>query len=61
MSRIGKRVEFKIDIQNPRSQRAVEKLGAVKEGLLRNYKIQSYGESEGTFVYSIIREEWNKQ
>jgi RimJ/RimL family protein N-acetyltransferase len=53
-----RRVEFKIDIKNSRSQRAIEKLGAVKEGLLRNYDMQSYGESEGTFVYSIIKEEW---
>jgi len=55
-----RRVEFKIDINNLKSQKAVEKLGAVKEGLLRNYNIQSYGESKGTYVYSILKEEWEK-
>lgn len=53
-----RRVEFKVDIKNIRSQKAVEKLGATKEGLLRNYNIQSYGESKGTYIYSILRDEW---
>ena len=53
-----RRVEFKIDIKNIKSQRAVEKLGAIKEGFLRNYDIQSYGASEGTLVYSIIKKDW---
>src|SRR5690606_20062878 len=35
-----RRVEFKIDIKNIKSQKAIEKLGALKEGLLRNYNIQ---------------------
>jgi len=55
-----RRVEFKIDNKNIKSQRAVEKLGAIKEGLLRNYIIQSYGNSTGTFVYSIIDDDWIK-
>ena len=55
-----RRVEFKVDIKNIKSQKAVEKLGAVKEGLLRNYNIQSYGESDGTYVYSILKNEWSK-
>ncbi|GAA3581527.1 GNAT family protein [Snuella lapsa] len=54
-----RRVEFKVDIKNIKSQKAIEKLGAIKEGLLRNYSIQSYGESTGTYVYSILNEEWN--
>ncbi|WP_345026592.1 GNAT family protein [Ravibacter arvi] len=55
-----RRVEFKIDINNLKSQKAIEKLGAIKEGLLRNYNVQSYGESKGTYVYSILKEEWRK-
>ncbi|MBC3760063.1 GNAT family N-acetyltransferase [Hyunsoonleella sp. SJ7] len=55
---ILRRVEFKIDIKNIKSQKAIKKLGAVREGLLRNYNIQSYGESEGTYVYSILNKEW---
>jgi len=53
-----RRVEFKIDINNLKSQKAIVKIGAIKEGLLRNYNIQSYGESAGTYVYSILKEEW---
>jgi len=56
-----RRIEFKVDIKNIKSQKAVEKLGAIKEGLLRNYNIQSYGESTGTYVYSILREEWKEK
>ena len=55
-----RRVQFKVDIKNIKSQRAVEKLGGIKEGLLRDYNIQSYGESEGTYVYSILKNEWKK-
>ncbi len=55
-----RRVEFKIDISNLKSQKAIVKIGAFKEGLLRNYNIQSYGESKGTYVYSILKEEWKK-
>src|SRR5690606_4480705 len=53
-----RRVEFKVDNKNIKSQKAVEKLGAFKEGCLRNYAIQSYGNSSGTMVYSIIDDEW---
>ena len=53
-----RRVEFKIDVKNLKSQKAIEKIGAIKEGFLRNYNIQSYGDSEGTYVYSVLKEEW---
>lgn len=53
-----RRVEFKVDNKNIKSQKAVEKPGAFKEKCLRNYAIQSYGNSSGTIVYSIIDEEW---
>jgi len=53
-----RRVEFKIDIKNIKSQKSIEKLGAYKEGLLREYSIQSYGESKGTYLYSILKNEW---
>ena len=56
-----RRVEFKIDVHNLKSQKAIEKIGAVKEILLRNYNIQSYGASKGIYVYIILKEEWRKQ
>lgn len=52
------RVEFHIAHQNVRSQKAVEKIGGVKEGVLRKYAIRPDGSLRHTVVYSIIDEEW---
>jgi RimJ/RimL family protein N-acetyltransferase len=52
------RVQLKTDLRNLQSQRAIEKLGAVKEGVLRRYQIRSNGYIRDTVVYSIIAEEW---
>jgi RimJ/RimL family protein N-acetyltransferase len=52
------RVQFKTDHLNARSQTALERLGAVKEGILRNH-IQRYnGTWRHSVYYSIIRSEW---
>ncbi|ANE53466.1 hypothetical protein SY85_12660 [Flavisolibacter tropicus] len=52
------RVEFHIAHQNVRSQKAVEKIGGVKEGVLRKYAIRPDGSIRDTVIYSIIDEEW---
>ena len=52
------RVQLKTDSNNLHSQRAIEKLGAVREGVLRNYQIRSTGLPRHTVVYSIIADEW---
>jgi RimJ/RimL family protein N-acetyltransferase len=52
------RVELKTDVNNLRSQRAIEKLGAHREGVLRHYQIRANGFMRDTVVYSIIAEEW---
>ena len=52
------RIEFRIDQRNLRSQRAVEKLGAVREGVLRKQKITWTGHVRDTVVYSILADEW---
>jgi len=52
------RVEFKVAHQNIRSQRAVEKIGGVKEGILRKHVIRNDGSRRDTVVFSIIDEEW---
>jgi len=54
-----KRIQFSADFENTRSQSAIEKLGAVKEGLFRNNYIDSEGKSKDDVYYSIILEEWN--
>ncbi|UTE78659.1 GNAT family N-acetyltransferase [Rossellomorea sp. KS-H15a] len=52
------RVQIKTDERNLRSQRAIERLGAVKEGVLRKERILSGGYVRNAVVYSIIDEEW---
>jgi RimJ/RimL family protein N-acetyltransferase len=52
------RVQFRIAHQNIRSQRAVEKIGGVLEGVLRKHAVRNDGSRRDTVVYSIIDEEW---
>ena len=52
------RVEIKTDSRNLRSQRAIERLGAVKEGVLRKNMIVRDGYQRSSIVYSIIDDEW---
>ena len=52
------RVQLKTDRRNQRSQRAIEKLGAVKEGVLRNHMILEDGTLRDSVFYSIIPGEW---
>ncbi|MBN6189192.1 GNAT family N-acetyltransferase [Aneurinibacillus sp. BA2021] len=52
------RVEFKTDSRNLRSQRAIERLGAVKEGVRRNHRILPDGYIRDSVYYSVIPQEW---
>jgi RimJ/RimL family protein N-acetyltransferase len=52
------RVQLKTDLNNLQSQRAIEKLGARREGVLRKYQTRSNGTIRDTVVYSVIAEEW---
>lgn len=52
------RVQFKTDLRNERSQRALERLGAVKEGVLRNHMILEDGVFRHSVYYSILDTEW---
>lgn len=54
-----KRIQFSTDLENLRSQRAIEKLGAIKEGIFRNNYVDSDEKSKDDVYYSIILEEWN--
>ena len=53
-----RRIQFSADQENLRSQKAIEKLGAKKEGVFRNNYIAQNGESRNDVYYSIIKEEW---
>jgi RimJ/RimL family protein N-acetyltransferase len=52
------RVQFKTDLNNTHSQRAIEKLGAKREGVLRRYQTRANGMTRDTVMYSVIEEEW---
>lgn len=52
------RVQFKTDLNNVPSQRAIEKLGARREGVLRRYQVRTNGLPRDTVIYSVIAEEW---
>ena len=52
------RVALKTDIRNERSQAAIARLGAVREGVLRHQYIRRDGSLRDTVMYSIIPEEW---
>ena len=52
------RVQLKTDSRNLRSQRAIERLGAIKEGVLRNHMILPDGFLRDSVYYSIIDREW---
>jgi RimJ/RimL family protein N-acetyltransferase len=52
------RVQFKADVRNERSVRAIERLGAVREGVLRNHYILPDGRFRDSVYFSILDEEW---
>ena len=51
-------VQFRTDWFNHRSRRAIERLGAKQDGVLRNHTIMPDGRVRDTIVYSVIRNEW---
>jgi RimJ/RimL family protein N-acetyltransferase len=53
-----RRVEFRVDKRNGRSQAAMKKLGAVREGVLRADRITWTGNVRDTVLFSILKEEW---
>jgi len=53
-----RRVEFRVDIRNERSQAAMKKLGAVREGVLRADRITWTGHVRDTVLFAILKDEW---
>ncbi len=53
-----RRVEFRVDARNARSQAAMKKIGAVREGLLRADRITWNGHVRDTVLFSILKDEW---
>lgn len=52
------RVQIKTDLRNEKAQSAIERLGAIKEGVLRNERQLPNGYVRDAVVYSIIASEW---
>lgn len=51
-------VEFRTHFMNHQSRRAIERLGAKLDGILRNHSVASNGTLRDTCVYSVIVSEW---
>jgi RimJ/RimL family protein N-acetyltransferase len=51
-------VEFRTSWFNHASQRAIERLGAKRDGVLRNHMIMPDGTLRDTVVYSVVAPEW---
>lgn len=53
-----RRVEFRVDARNGRSQAAMAKIGGVREGVLRQDRITWTGHVRDTVLFSILADEW---
>lgn len=53
-----RRIEFRVDARNARSQAALARLGAVREGVIRADRITWTGHVRDTVLFSILAAEW---
>jgi len=53
-----KTVGWRTDIDNHRSQQAIERLGAKKDGIIRGNRVRRDGVISDTVMYSIVSSEW---
>ncbi|MEM9895714.1 MAG: GNAT family protein [Bacteroidota bacterium] len=54
------RVELKTDVLHVAAQKAMEKTGLVREGVLRSHTLMTNNRRRDTIYYSILRSEWEK-
>jgi N-acetyltransferase len=52
------RVQLKTDLRNTRSQRAIERFGAKREGVLRKHLVLENGHVRDSVYYSVVDDEW---
>jgi len=52
------RVEFKTDVLNLQARKALKKIGAVEEGVLRSHTLMIHNRRRDTIYYSILKNEW---
>lgn len=53
------RIEFKTDVLNTRARKALAKIGAVEEGVLRSHTLMPGGRRRDTIYYSVLAAEWS--
>ncbi|AVT37531.1 bifunctional pyridoxamine 5'-phosphate oxidase family protein/GNAT family N-acetyltransferase [Plantactinospora sp. BB1] len=56
----AERVVWHTDIRNERSQRAIERLGATREAVLRRHRLRPDGSWRDTVQYAMLADEWPK-
>jgi RimJ/RimL family protein N-acetyltransferase len=56
-----RRVEFRVDARNARSQAAMAKIGGVREGVIRQDRITWTGHVRDTVLFSILADEWARE
>jgi RimJ/RimL family protein N-acetyltransferase len=54
----AQRVQLKTDSRNERSQQAIERIGGVREGILRRHMLRPDGTWRDSVMYSVVRDEW---
>jgi RimJ/RimL family protein N-acetyltransferase len=54
----AERVVWHTDVRNTRSQLAIERLGATREGVLRHHRLRRDGSWRDTVQYSMLSAEW---
>ncbi|MED4254908.1 GNAT family protein [Priestia megaterium] len=52
------RVQFKTDVRNNRSRKAIKRLGATQEGISRKHMVLPDGYVRDSVIFSIIDDEW---
>jgi RimJ/RimL family protein N-acetyltransferase len=55
-----RRVEFKTDVLNQKARKALLKIGATEEGVLRSHTLMPHGRRRDTIYYSVLRDEWDR-
>ena len=51
-------IEFKTDVLNISARKTMEKVGLVKEVVLRNHTLMTHNRRRDTLYYSVLKEEW---
>lgn len=52
------RVQLQTDARNQKSQNAIARVGATKEGVLRKHKVYPSGYVRDSVIFSVISDEW---